>query len=259
MKLGHEPLVIGNWKMNPITESGAKRLAQELKKSLARVHGVEVVVAPPAVFISAVSGVRSGTKSFALGAQNVHHEKLGSYTGEVSLPMLAGFGVSHVIVGHSERRKDGESDTLIQKKIEAVVKAGMTAVLCVGEVTRDHGAQYFNSIEAQVREGLKGLARAKLGNVVIAYEPVWAIGSGQSATPHDVYEMKLFIEKTLADIYSRTYAQKVRILYGGSVNAKNAEELMREGMVSGFLVGGSSLSSEEFTGIVKAVQHVCEA
>jgi triosephosphate isomerase len=173
--------------------------------------------------------------------------------------MLQGFEVTQVILGHSERRKEGESDALIQKKIEAVVKAGMTAVLCVGEVTRDHGAQYFNSIEAQVRDGLKGLARAKLGNIVIAYEPVWAIGSGQSATPHDVHEMKLFIEKTLADLYSRTYAQKVRILYGGSVNAKNAEELMREGMVSGFLVGGSSLSSEEFTGIVKAVQHVCEA
>lgn len=259
MKLGHSPLVIGNWKMNPITESSAKRLAQELKKTLARTHGVEVVVAPPSVFIGTVCGVKGGKNGFALGAQNVHHEKLGSYTGEVSHPMFQSFGVSHVILGHSERRKDGESDVTIQKKLEAVVKAGMIAVLCVGEVTRDHGAHYFNSIEAQVREGLKGLGRAKLGNVVIAYEPVWAIGTGNTATSHDVHEMKLFIEKTLADLYGRAYAHKVRILYGGSVNAKNAEELMRDGTVSGFLVGGSSLDAKEFTGIVNAVKKVCEA
>jgi triosephosphate isomerase len=245
--------------MNPITTAGAKRLAQELKKNLSRTHDVEVVIAPPSVYIGTVAMVQSESNSFYLGAQNVHSEKLGSFTGEVSLPMLQGFGVTHVILGHSERRKDGETDDAIQKKLHVVVKAGLTAVLCVGEVKRDHGAHYFNVIESQIRSALSGLSKAKLGHVVIAYEPVWAIGTGTTATPSDVHEMKLFIEKTLADLYGRTYANKVRILYGGSVNAKNAEELMRDGTVSGFLVGGASLHADEFTGIVKAVKKVCEA
>lgn len=257
MKLGHTPLVVGNWKMNPTTEGGAKRLASDMKKALARLDGVEVVVAPPTLFIPVVRDVERGKGSFRIGAQNVHHEKLGSYTGEVSLPMLESLGVSHVILGHSERRRDGESDTAIEQKLEAVVKAGKTAVICVGEVKRDHGAQYFTDIESQIRSGLSRIGRAKLGNVVVAYEPVWAIGTGETPTPVDVHEMKLFIEKTLADIYGRSYAHKVRILYGGSVNAKNAEELMEGGTVSGFLVGGASLHADEFGGIVKAVKKVC--
>lgn len=259
MKLGHTPLIIGNWKMNPISQTAAKRLTQELKKSLARIDDVEVVVAPPTIYIETVHAIQNGTGKLKLGAQNVHHEKLGGFTGEVSLPMLLGYGVSHVIVGHSERRRDGETDMAIQKKVEAIIKSGLVAVLCVGEVKRDHGAHYFSEIETQIRTALSGLSRAKLGHVVIAYEPVWAIGTGNTATPSDVHEMKLFIEKTLSDLYSRAYAHKIRILYGGSVNAKNAEELMEGGTVSGFLVGGASLHADEFTHIVKAVKKVCEA
>jgi triosephosphate isomerase len=258
MKLGHTPLVIGNWKMNPTTDGAAKRLALEVKKTMNRVDGVSVVVAPPVIFLATVHGAMNGKGTILLGAQNVYHEKLGSFTGEVSLPMLESFGVTYVILGHSERRKDGETDDTIQKKLDTVVRAGHTAILCVGETVRDGGGHYYTDIETQIRKALAGLGKAKLGHVVIAYEPVWAIGTGKTATPEDVHEMKLFIEKTLADLYGRTYAQKVRILYGGSVNAKNAEELIRDGTVSGFLVGGASLHADEFGGIVKAVKKVCE-
>ena len=170
--------------------------------------------------------------------------------------MLKSFDVRYVIVGHSERRKAGETDEAVNARVTAVIKAGLTAVLCVGEAKRDHGAQYLGDIEGQIRKACAGLSRAKLESLVVAYEPVWAIGTGHTATPEDVHEMKLFIQKTLTDLYGRNYAQKVRVLYGGSVNAKNAGELMRDGMVDGFLVGGASLNAKEFSGIVSAVRLV---
>jgi triosephosphate isomerase len=253
MKVRHEPLVIGNWKMNPQTDVVAKRLATEIKKALGRQDNVEVVLAPPAPYLSIVYGVQGGGKAFALGAQDVHPERLGAFTGEVSIPMLQSFGVRYVIVGHSERRKAGESEEDVQKKVSAVIKSGLHAVLCVGEVKRDHAAQYLSDIERQIRSACAGLSRAKLTHLTVAYEPVWAIGTGHTATPEDVHEMRLFIEKTLSDLYGRNYAQKVRVLYGGSVQDKNAGELMRNGMVDGFLVGGASLSSKDFSGIIKAI------
>lgn len=259
MKLGHEPLVIGNWKMNPQTDAMAKRLGTDIKKSLARTDGVEVVVAPPTIFLSVVHAARGSASAFRMGAQNVHPENLGAFTGEVSIPMLQSFDVTHVIIGHSERRKVGETDGEVNKKMTSVIKAGLTAVVCIGETNRDHGAQYLGDIERQIRTACAGLSRAKLGHLVFAYEPVWAIGTGNSATPSDVHEMKLFIEKTLSDLYGRNYAQKVRILYGGSVNSKNAAEIMRDGMVDGFLVGGASLTAKDFSGIVFATKTVCAA
>jgi triosephosphate isomerase (TIM) len=255
MKFRPEPLVIANWKMNPQTDVMAKRLATEVKKTIGRHEGVEVVVAPPAPFLSQVASVRGGGSSFLLGAQNVHTEPLGAFTGEVSLPMLKSFDVRYIIVGHSERRKAGETENDIQQKIAAVIKGGGNAVLCVGEAHRDHAAQYLSDIERQIRTACAGLSRAKLPFLTVAYEPVWAIGTGQTATPGDVHEMRLFIEKTLSDLYGRNYAQKVRVLYGGSVNDKNAREILRDGMVDGFLVGGASLHAKEFGGIVKAAAN----
>lgn len=256
MKLGHEPLVIGNWKMNPGTGEMAKRLSADIKKLVARVLGVEIVVAPPSIFIPIVYGVRASASAFRIGAQNVHHEALGAFTGEIALPMLKSFDVKYVIIGHSERRKAGETDADVNKKLVAVIKEGLTSVLCIGELKRDHGAEYLGTIETQIRKACAGLSRARLGNLIIAYEPIWAIGTGNTATPDDVHEMKLFIEKTLTDLYGRNYAQKVRIIYGGSVNPKNAGELMRDGMIDGFLVGGASLNAKDFSGIVTAVKQV---
>lgn len=252
MKKGILPLVIGNWKMNPQSPSLAVRLGKELKKKLARTAGVEIVVAPPHVYLAGLDAVRNGSKTFSLGAQNVHHEKLGAHTGEVSLSMLKGLGVTHVILGHSERRAEGETDDEVNAKLVATVKEGLIGIVCVGERKRDPGGHYLSFIENQIRKVLANIGKGKLAHIVIAYEPVWAIGTGVNATPEDVHEMRLFIEKAVSDIYGRNDAQRVRILYGGSVNGKNARELFTLGTVDGFLVGGASLHAEEFTQIVKA-------
>lgn len=256
MKIGREPLIVGNWKMNPQTATMAKHLAVAVKKAVQKQRDVSIVVAPPALYVPIVASVLNGGTAFSLGAQNAHAEKLGAHTGEISLPMLASFGVKYVIVGHSERRMSGETEEAIHGKVAAIIKQGLTPILCIGEAKRDHGAQYLGEIERQIRSACAGLSRAKLSQLVIAYEPVWAIGTGHTATAGDVHEMRLFIEKTLADLYERNYAQKVRVLYGGSVNPKNAAELMRDGTVNGFLVGGASLSAAEFSGIVEAVRSI---
>lgn len=251
MKKSFLPLVIGNWKMNPQSENLATRLSKEVKKLTARIEDVEIVLAPPYPYLGAVSQVQSGSKAFSLGAQNAHWEKLGAHTGEVSLPMLQSFGVTHVILGHSERRAAGETDAEVNKKIHATIKEGLKAVVCVGEIKRDHGGHYLGRIEEQIRAACAGLSKTKLDQLIIAYEPIWAIGTGDNATPEDVHEMKLFIEKVLSELYGRNAAQKVCILYGGSVNAKNAQMLMEHGMVNGFLVGGASLHAKEFVDIIK--------
>lgn len=252
MKKTHRPLVVGNWKMNPQTVDMATRLATDIKKKNTRVSDVEVVIAPPTLFIPAVHKIQSGSDVFCIAAQDAHWEKLGAHTGEVSIPMLQGFGITYVILGHSERRKAGETDAVVVEKMHAVMKAGLSPIVCVGEETRDHAANYLNHIEKQVKLACAGLSKAKLERLVIAYEPVWAIGTGKNATPDDVHEMKLFIQKVLADMYGRNFAEKVRVLYGGSVNEKNAAILMEQGMVDGFLVGGASLHADEFTNIIKA-------
>ena len=256
MKKGIPPLVVANWKMNPQSVTLSIKLASDLKKKLQKVSGVDVVIAPPSVFLESVTKVKGHTKVFSLGAQNVHHEKLGSYTGEVSLTMLKSFGVSYVILGHSERRAEGESDTLVNKKLLATIKESLVGIVCVGEEKRDTQGHYLSHIEMQIRNACAGVSKTRLEQIVIAYEPIWAIGTGNTATVSDVHEIKLFIEKVLSDIYGRNSAQKVRIIYGGSVNAKNAEELYTDGTVDGFLVGGASLRAEEFAQIVISVKNV---
>ncbi len=256
MKTGIPPLVIGNWKMNPQSVSLSTKLGTELKKKVSKTQGVNVVVAPPFVYLESLVRAKGASKAFTLGAQDVHHEKLGSYTGEISLSMLQSFSVTHVIIGHSERRKGGETDEMVNLKLTAILRAGLVGVVCVGEEKRDHGAHYLSHIEMQIRKALATVPRAKLDRVVIAYEPIWAIGTGNTATVEDIHEMKIFIEKVVSDLYGRNFAQKVRILYGGSVNGKNAQELFTHGMVDGFLVGGASLHAEEFAQIIKSVQNI---
>jgi triosephosphate isomerase (TIM) len=251
MKKGTRPLVVGNWKMNPQSASSAAKLAKELKAQLAKVKDADAVIAPPAVFLECVSKIRNGSRVYGIAVQNVHHEKLGAHTGEISIPMVSEYGASYVIIGHSERRAAGETDEQVHTKLISILKSGLTPVVCVGERNRDEGAHYLSYIESQVRSALAQVPKAKLGNVVIAYEPIWAIGTGNTATSGDVHEMALFIEKVLSDIYGRNYAQKVRLLYGGSVNEKNAQELFANGGVDGFLVGGASLHADEFVNIVK--------
>jgi triosephosphate isomerase len=240
--------------MQPASRALAVTLGKGLKKKLLHERGAEIVVAPPFVYIDAIGTLLGGSNALALGAQDASPYAPGPHTSQISLAMLQDLEVQYVILGHSERRALGEDDAMVNEKLRAAVKEGFTGVVCVGEHTRDAGGHYLSLIEEQLRRALLGISKAKLDRVVIAYEPLWAIGTGMNATPADVHEIKIFIERILSDTYGRTYARRVRILYGGSVNSKNARELFSDGAVDGFLVGGASLKAEEFIGIIDALR-----
>ncbi|MEZ4200185.1 MAG: triose-phosphate isomerase [Candidatus Paceibacterota bacterium] len=253
----HQPLIIGNWKMNPATLGRAQRLFLDIRKGLGRRRSsVDVVVAPPFPFISEMERL-SPSQRIELCAQDMFFENTGAYTGEVSLPMLKSVGVSYVIVGHSERRARGETDEDVYRDVQLMLEHNTTAVICVGEKERDKHGNYFSVVEAQLRAALRDVPDNKLNKIVIAYEPVWAIGTGNTATPEDAREMKLFIQKLLADRFNRSALNKVRILYGGSVKKNNAAALLEQGDVDGFLIGGASLKASEFTHIINSAEdHV---
>ncbi len=254
MKKRHRPLVIGNWKMNPPTISAARRLFTTVKEKTSHYNGVDIVIAPPMVFLSEMERIWNGSKKIFLGAQSVHKDTDGAHTGETSIAMLKSLNVKYVVVGHSERRAGGMTDNDVNKSVILVLKNDVYVVVCVGEQSRDMSGNYLSFIEKQVREALKGVTKSKLTNVIIAYEPIWAIGTGKTATSEDAHEMKLFIQKILTDLYGRNYARKIKVLYGGSVKSKNSKSLLNDGMVDGFLIGGASLNAEEFIDIVKKVE-----
>jgi len=247
------PLVIANWKMNPKTLADAKQIFTGIRKKVQKHRGtVDVAIAATFPFLSDLSRL-SPSGAVAIAAQDSFFEVAGAYTGEVSLPMLQSVGVTAVIVGHSERRAAGETDEEVFKDTKAILQHKLTPIICVGEKVRDENGQYFSTIEFQVRAALADVPKTRLSQIVIAYEPIWAIGTGDTASAEDALEIKLFIQKILTDKYGRAAAQKVRILYGGSVKSKNAEALYTEGEVDGFLVGGASLHPDEFGAIVKTV------
>ncbi len=250
----YTPLVIGNWKMNPATLGEARKLFLDIRKALGRKQRLSVIaVAPPAPFIGEL-GRLSPSQRITFVGQDIFFETTGAYTGEVSLPMLKSVGATAIIVGHSERRAAGESDESIYKDILSIIKSNVTAIVCVGETGRDQNGNYYNIVEAQLRSALAAVPKAKLKQLVIAYEPVWAIGTGATAAPEDVHEMKLFIQKVIAGYFDRSAIAKVRIIYGGSVKKNNAYELLAVGKVDGFLVGGASLKAKEFVAIIDSVE-----
>lgn len=248
----HQALIIGNWKLNPGTNLEAKTLFSEVRKKLPKDTTAVVVAAPPFLFIPELA--KSAQKKIALGAQDVFYEERGAITGEIGAGMLASFGVQYIIIGHSERRLLGETDEQVNKKIHAVLKRRMTPVVCIGERVRDSQGQFFNDIAAQIKSLAQGLTTAQLQKIVIAYEPIWAIGTGETATAENVKEMQLFIVSTLTKLFERKIAEKVRLIYGGSVKESNAKELYEQGGMSGFLVGGASLNAIEFTAVIRATQ-----
>ncbi len=250
----HKPLIIGNWKMNPATLGEAQKLILALRKGLGRrVSGVDVVVAPPYPYLSEMERL-TPSQRILLAAQDFFSYPEGAHTGEVSLPMLKSVGVTSVIIGHSERRAKGDSDADVHQDVNELTKARMTTILCVGEKQRDSQGHYFGMVEGQLRSALKDVTEKQLSHMVIAYEPVWAIGTGKTATPEDAHEMKLFIQKVLSDLFDRKTVEKVRIIYGGSVNSDNASDLLSRGGVDGFLVGGASLKASEFISIINQAE-----
>lgn len=249
-------LIIGNWKMYPVSAKEARDKFTAIKKDAATLRNVQTVVCPPFVYMGDLKKLVTGHRC-VLGAQNAWTEESGAYTGEVSPDMLMSLGVSYVIVGHSERRALGETDELVNRKIHAAIKAGIMAVLCVGERTRDADGEYLKYIGEQILFALKGVSKKDLANVVIAYEPIWAIGKNavRAASTDDALEVAILIRKTLADLYGQG-SFSIPVLYGGSVDAQNAGEFLAKSQVQGLLVGRSSLDPKVFGAILKSAEKV---
>ena len=245
------PIIAGNWKLNN-TILEAVALTTALKDLVLDCTGVEIIVAPTFTALAAVSDVVKGS-NILLAAQDVYSEDSGAFTGEVSAPMLKDAGCDYVIIGHSERRQYfGETNESVNQKVKAVLSHDLKPIVCVGEQLEDREAGHTERvIENHVTEGIAGLTATQLLLSVIAYEPVWAIGTGKTATPAQAQKVHSFIRKLLADTYSDEVASQVRIQYGGSVKPENATELMAQPDVDGALVGGASLQAESFAEIVK--------
>ena len=243
------PLIAGNWKMN-MTVAEASQFADELLQDKLK-DGVEAAICAPFIDLP-VLVEKFKDSDIKIGAQNVYYEKSGAFTGEISATMLQDLSIDYVIVGHSERRElFGESDSDVNKKAHAVIEAGMVPIICVGETEteRDFG-EHETKVAGQVKAALEGITADAAGKLVIAYEPIWAIGTGKSATSDDADAMCRSIRNEVEKLYSSEIAERVRILYGGSVKPATIEDLMAKSDVDGALVGGASLKTEDYIGLV---------
>ena len=248
-----KPFVAGNWKMNADSHTSvelAKAIAFGSSESAEQVH---IAIIPPFVYIPAVVKAVS-TARIAVGAQDIYFEQKGAFTGEISASMLKDTGCTYALCGHSERRHViGENDELVNKKVAAAISGGLLPILCVGELIDERKASKTEEVATrQLKNGLAGLNAEKASAVTIAYEPVWAIGTGLTATPQQAQEVHALIRKLLSKMYSAQLAEEIRILYGGSVKPDNAGELMRQQDIDGVLVGGASLNADDFLAIIQA-------
>jgi triosephosphate isomerase (TIM) len=250
--------IIGNWKMFPKGEVQAKAIFTLNKKAAHGMKRTRVVVCPPYVFIPTLRGAQGKLASITVGAQNAFFEDEGARTGEVSPAMLASLGVTHVILGHSERRALGETNDLVAKKAVQAMKQTLTVVMCVGEDVRDEAGEYFGLVRTQLRESLRGVPANASKRLIVAYEPIWAIGAKATrpATPEDFHEMSILIRKVLVDHFGKIAGFKVPILYGGSVDDRNAEGFMRKGGADGLLIGRVSLDPEKFGAIIQLAESI---
>ncbi len=249
-------IVAGNWKMN-VSYDEALRLTGAFGKEVSSSNNMEVVVCPPAPYIpSIVQQFEMGNQNISVGGQNCHHEQKGAYTGEVSASMLASSGAKYVIIGHSERRAQfNERNELLNKKIGTALEAGLHVIYCVGETLEERRADHtLQVIKTQVTEGIANLTSQDLEKVVIAYEPVWAIGTGETASPAQAQEVHAYIRALIATYTSAEVAAFLSILYGGSMKPANARELIAQQDVDGGLVGGASLDEHQFIAIVRSAQ-----
>jgi len=244
------PIIVGNWKMHKTTAE-AVALVKALKASMASIQDVDIGVAPPFTALVAVAEALRGSAIF-VAAQNMHWEPQGAFTGEISAAMLLDVGCTRVIIGHSERRQYfAETDTTVNRKLKAALNVQLDPILCIGETLEQReGNATFGVLEQQLRQGLADIPATGMQRLVMAYEPIWAIGTGKTATPDQAQEVHAFIRGLLGDLYGKALADEVRIQYGGSVNAGNVHTLMTQPDVDGALVGGASLEASAFAQIV---------
>jgi len=253
-------LIVANWKMHPLTHNEAVREFEAIRKVGAKATHVQTVVCASYLHIEAMTKKLTGHR-VAVGGQDCYYEKAGSFTGEVSPSQLVNSGAEYVILGHSERRELGESSELISKKVAAALSAGLRVILCVGESKRDGAGAFIDILKKQIKESLDNVPRKYFLNLIVCYEPVWAISSHARAgfkgeSPDDMLEMAIFVRKTLTGITGRDLALKVAVLYGGSVDSKNAESFLAEGGVDGLLVGHASLTPQSFNEIIKIADKI---
>lgn len=252
MNPNRQPIIAGNWKMYKTGADGAA-LAKDLKAQVTGVANVEIVVCPTFTSLAPVGQAIAGS-NVQLGAQNVHWEKEGAFTGEISAAMLKELGVKYVVIGHSERRQFfGETNEGVNKRAKAALAAGLRPIVCVGELLAQREAgQTAQVVSDQTMAGLAGLSKEDMLSTVIAYEPVWAIGTGKTASPAQAQEVHKLIRDILTKMFGADVAGKVRIQYGGSVKAANAKELLSQPDIDGALVGGASLIAQDFAAIVRS-------
>ena len=245
-------LIVANWKMNPQTYDEAEDLVKNIVKEVKKISDVDIVICLPFTWLTDFS--HKNKSNIIFGAQNCFYEEKGAYTGEISPLMLKNSGVEYVIIGHSERRKYfAETDEIINKKIKAAINVELEQIFCVGETDEERNNNNQEKVvERQIKEGLKDVA--DILGMVIAYEPVWAIGTGKACGVDDAKKMKEFIEKIISEIYGKDVLNSVRIIYGGSVNSQNSSGYIKEAGYNGLLVGGASLNAEEFVKIVKSAE-----
>jgi triosephosphate isomerase len=248
--------IAGNWKMH-LNKAEAVALARSVADQSHDISEIDIAVCPPAVYVDAVCAALVGS-TVGLGAQNIYHEAQGAFTGEISAGMLRDLGCRYVILGHSERRHIlAETDADVNRKVLAALAAGLTPIVCVGELLAEREAGQTQSvIQRQFDGSLAGLSAEQAGRIVIAYEPVWAIGTGQVATPAQAQQVHLDLRKLLASRYNAHVASAVRLQYGGSVKPSNAAELLSQPDVDGALVGGASLKAADFIGIIRAAEGI---
>jgi triosephosphate isomerase (TIM) len=247
-----KPIIAGNWKLNGSREL-TTTLVDGLLKVVSSVEDVDIVICPPFTALAQAAEKLHGSKVIKLGAQNCYWEESGAFTGEIAPAMLKELGVDYVIIGHSERRQFfGETDETVNKKLKALLAQGLTPIVCVGEMLEEREAGKMEAvIKTQITGSLAGLSAAELAKIVVAYEPVWAIGTGKTASPEQAQEVHALIRGLLAGLADKDTADKIRIQYGGSVKPDNAAELMSCPDIDGALVGGAALKADSFAGIVK--------
>ncbi len=261
----NKKIIIANWKMNPRNLEEAKRIFNEIKKTANKMQKVDVIICPPFVFHLRVAlGKDKGSPW--IGAQDVFYENPragGSYTGEISADMLKNLRVKYVIIGHSERRYpllgEGETNEIINKKIKTALSAGLKVVFCVGEKERDIEGRYLHFIREEIIAGLDGIQKKFLKNLIIAYEPIWAISANVGAkadNPESSFEISMYIRRALLSIAGEKIARSIPILYGGSISPKNAEDFLRDNIMQGLLVGRASLNSKSFNEILKIANQI---
>jgi len=252
LNINNKPkIIIANWKMNPVSFDDAESLIKTIKKGIKKSDNLKIIICPPAVYLSKIK-VNS---SFELGMQNIFWEDKGAYTGEISAIMAKNLKIKYTIIGHSERRKYlGETDEMVNLKIQSALKNNLNLILCVGETLEEKQKDITSEIIiTQIKEALNNISKFKIQNskFKITYEPIWAIGSGETPSVNEIMSVNLLIKKIISNLYNRETAEKISILYGGSVNSKNAFDFVDKTGMDGLLIGGASLDGSEFVRIAK--------